>query len=344
MLLDAHLRVAPVEADLGGSLPFSVPGQEVVVLAGERTVLQIEKVIERRKFGSVVSVVDRPELAIKYAANCASLDAMHPLVRDFVVRSHVEELEVTNDVLFLSPEAKLDVSMVGNFSASPAELSACAADPRSVVHFLVVERDRATISAMVKDHVDHRMMRVPFADALKVIGHGIEALGALHEAKGVAHGNVHPATVVLLDNSKTGFSNFENAWLVTDSVVEGAHPPSRAMRDCFASPSDGSAQGVLRDDVVRLLMVGAYMIHGRHWMAHCKRLARQPAAVVAYKETKNFFQLIGRPDPLSGLEAELKDEVLYNLANAIELARSASGIDYGQIQQALRNARTLFVG
>lgn len=296
--------------------------------------------IARQRFGFTVGVVGRPDLAIKYAANCASLNTTHPLVLDYLVRAHLQRREVTTNVYFISSPIKLDDSMTGHFSAGPEQLAACIQDPRSTLYYSVVEMDHSSVHAMMKNHTLRGSPNVPFAEVLQFLELGIDALRVIHQENGIAHGNVNPRNVIIGANgTSVVLTYFEHALLIEDEYVEGVVLPSGA-NSCFSRLGGaGSPQGLYRDEVIRLFMVGAYMIHGKAWMGYCNRLAEDPAAMLALKNERNLFIFMGRPDPLAGLPPDRKEEIAEYLEKALAYARTDGEIDYGKIRWVLRNAR-----
>ena len=185
--LMANLFLQPGEEEprFRESVPWSHGDEEVVFFKKRRFVFKVDRVIEKSTFETVVSVQDRPQRAIKYAANCDSLDAMHPAARDHIGRMFFENIGVCSKTYFLSPAVKLRESMRGHFAVSPSQFSACVSDPRSHVRFLVYKRERSTINALVKG------LSVPFAEAMRILESGIESLNAMHTEGSMAHGNIN---------------------------------------------------------------------------------------------------------------------------------------------------------
>lgn len=335
--LMANLFLQPGEEEprFRESVPWSHGDEEVVFFKKRRFVFKVDRVIEKSTFETVVSVQDRPQRAIKYAANCDSLDAMHPAARDHIGRMFFENIGVCSKTYFLSPAVKLRESMRGHFAVSPSQFSACVSDPRSHVRFLVYKRERSTINALVKG------LSVPFAEAMRILESGIESLNAMHTEGSMAHGNINPETVVIIgEDGVTGFKSFQDVSLIDPAETVHPYAPSDEAVECFTRGPD-SPQASFRDDVVRLLMVGAYMINGPVWLTECELLARRPLDMRAFKFASNFFLPPDLLDPLVELEAECKAAIIKQLETVLQLARGAGDIDYDGMQKALHKAGRL---
>ena len=179
---------------------------------------------------------------------------------------------------------------------------------------------------------------------MKIIESGLESLRAMHTHGSMVHGNINPETVVILagEEGATGLKDLQDAAVITPEPRH-AYAPSEEAVDCFSRGPD-SPPSSARDDVLRLLMVGGYMINGPAWMALCRGLEATPSEMRAFKYESNFFLVPELPDPLAGVEEERKVKIARKLQRALEIARVHGEIDYEGIFNALNKAEQLADG
>ena len=311
--------------------PDSVPllrfNQEVIELPEGKVRIHIGSRIASRTGSTVFNVLmPGPALVIKYQANCDSFGVEHPLIRDYWFQRTLAPLQIGPAVHFLSPAARLprDVTLKTTFHMPYGEYLECAADMRSHVRYMVMDR----VSSVVFDYVQIAPTVAPlerFLTAIRVMSGVMMLLQRIHAAN-VIHGDIHPGNVVV-HNRKVGLIDFGNARFGSELENEPILTDLSYMH-CFYTPFelDGFPYA-FRDDVFRTLIVGAMMLHGQPFVDHCVELERDRERMHFVKKESFLFDFQGDVTEILADEvSELnRTEIRSHLQSVLDLARAPTG-------------------
>ena len=317
--------------------PNSVPllGYEGELVAMERRLelLLLDEKIATRRNSVVFSVKDRPDLVIKYQANCDSENGVHPLIYDFAFLKHIEDLNLSPRVYFLSPAVKfsLPITPKTNFQKSFEETMECVADKHSSVRYMVMDRISESVGDLINEYIEAGVGRVPLKIAAEITKSLIQELEKLHTVKSVIHGDVHMGNVVILsrDPWKVGLIDFGLSSFGDFAIGQELKiPQDGPLNHCLYSPFEiqGYRTGY-RDDVYRAILMMSMMANGVEFVEYCLSLESDEQAMFDFKMNQNLFDFPGKdfeyPD-IDSLHIGVKGVVEDRLNRLASLVRDNS--------------------
>ena len=157
---------------------------------------------------------------------------------------------------------------------------------------------------------------------------GIQGLQRMH-ARGVVHGDVHAGNVAFLTRNrrrKLGFIDFGLAAFASADKPALQYPPMKFGHCLWSHWNIEGYRFAYRDDVFKMLLTGAHLLHGLPWMRRCQALGKDPAAMAAWKRSGNLFSVPGQPESLGVLQP-LPAPVLADLTRAVDLVRAVEDVD-----------------
>ena len=252
----------------GAVLAEEVPGVGTLVI-GPR--------LAQGRYSTVFAVENRPDLIIKYQANCDSLGKwVHPLLLDYWLAQAAAEsarragtVNPVALVFFLAPPTGLNTEFnpKTDFRALEPETAECARNG-GTVRFLVMERLDSCFDSVVKEGL------LTPADAIENARKLVDAVDKLHAA-GVIHGDIHqgnvcqraatPSDVTFID---FGLGDFADA--ATDAI---GSLPERGQE--FRNPWQlQGKQGAMRGDVYDAIYLAAQLMLGKEVDRHGRKLLK----------------------------------------------------------------------
>jgi hypothetical protein len=330
--------IAAAEPLYSDSTPKVDVDIDIAVIDGEAVTLETGPLVSRSQKAVVLYLDNSDDLVIKFQVSCH--DGLHPLMREYFFLSLLGELQVTPRARFLSPAIKFNAPTPRTpklaFRMNQEEYRHCGAPPRSALRYMLMTPVRATVNSLVRwEGASGR--EISFEFVIRTIDEAISALQLIHAA-------VRASTVVILEIGRVGFSELGHAIYVEE------FPFTESFTDRRGAPVDSSAtewtllghRPSFRDDLARLLMVAAFMIHGLPWVVHCESLIDHPILMATYKMTGNWFVLRNGSDFLSGIPHESQRLIQQHLMSALSFRRAVAGIDdtppFTEVQAELRAA------
>ena len=291
--------------------------------------LRIFMFIARSSDSTVATVVGRPDLVIRYQSNCYELSEVHPLMREFWMMSAIADLGFSPKPLFLSPPTKLMelATAKTDFRMPSAFRRACAAEPQSTVRYMVLERTGVTVESIM-DHYAVTTGLPPLQEAVTIMVQAIGGIGVIHK-RGIVHGDIDAGALSVTKRAgipTIDFLNLRRSFYLSENRA-GVTRKHRRKPRCWSThwAMEGNNVG-MRDDVLRILMVGAYMMNGRDWLDYCVALQDNPEAMMEWKREAFLFVVPGREgfgSSIAHLSADSQASITQHLMRALTLARSA---------------------
>jgi hypothetical protein len=300
---------------------------EFVPINGKLERLTVGETLANSRNSVVLGVRSRPDLVMKYQANCDGLYGIHPLINDFAFLKHLEGLGLSPRAQFLSPAVKfvLPITTKTHFEKTLKETMECIAENNSAVRYLVMERVRESVTDIINDYLD-KGSTVPLKIAAQITRSTIQGLQKMHSIGKVIHGDIHMGNVVVLSREPWqagfidfGLSSFGDYTFGKESKIHG---PRFA---CLDSPfqMEGHRPGY-RDDVYRAILMMSMMLNGPAFLEYCFSLELNPAAMTRFKTRGNFFYFEGKdfefPD-VTHLHVSLRGLIEDRLSRLITLVR-----------------------
>ena len=327
------------------------PLPNLIVLDSEEVpgigTLTLDKVIATERYSRVFAVKDRPDLAIKYQANCYHLDrSMHPLVADYIFSNLASDSvpDIVMKPIYLSPPAliPIDNTMKTHFNLQIAEWEKCK-NGRGTVRFMVMPRAMRCLNRV----------RLNLKVALQFAGFLVKSLARLHSDAGIMHGDVHAGNVCYLESGSFVFIDFGKAGFVEDELDHRNRSPSQAH---FAH-SPWQMQGfrsARRDDVFKAIYSVADVLHESALSVHAYDLLESKKnwpKCHEWKMTSLFFidpvpldpssASSETPSALPAVPREVREAISEALTMVRSLSTSESPIDYEGIAAKLSEASSL---
>lgn len=339
-LVEAQSRV-----DRRLPLPTLDTDFELTYLGPEPEILEINDVLANSGSSAILTVVDRPELVLKYQVSCWNWDRVHPLVRDYIFLKSLATLGVVPRVYYLSPPVRMLAapSLKTRFRMSLHDRHMCARQPGAAVRFMVMERVIGSAWPLTQHEGS-------LGDSLTFIICALESIRIIHD-RGIVHGDVHVGNIALMlgrqRSTKIGFLDFGLAF-IADEMEHKPDMRSAPMTENHCYFSHWNIEGFrfsYRDDVFKILMVGAWIINGPAWRAHCYALELDAGAMVAWKRKGYLFQVPGGWNTFAAYPRDVRYEIHEHLRTTLDLARSVDELDgrppYSRMIAALTAARLL---
>jgi serine/threonine protein kinase len=302
-------------------------------------VLPITEVIARNGLTSVYGLGGRPDLAIKYQADCSLYERIHPLLMDFGLMNELRNEGLVPNVYMVSAPTTFVASTMGSvkLNLSPEDAEKCAESPHRAVRFMVMERVPMSLFGYV-DTFPNKV--VPFEEAIRIVRNTIDGIERMH-TRGIIHGDIHPGNVVMMNQeiSQIAFIDFGMGFFAESLVAKPAisHEPLSRVHCYLSHYNLAGYRFSYRDDVYKAVMLLAYLLNGESFMRYCVMLQDYPEAMLQFKRDDFVFLLPGEADRIEALPIlqDEKDLVRSCLRNILRLVRDIEPVDaiprYGDI-------------
>jgi hypothetical protein len=272
-------------------------------------------------------VQQAPNFFVRYSVNCDDLGIIHPAYRDYWFSSALRSRELSDgEILFVSPAIKFHylghTAKIAFTFKSIEDMERCSAHPSSLVRYSLVR------PAPRESQIDYLASldseRFSLKMALGILKSGIQALRALHTMR-VIHGNINPETVIV-PNIRTGavvFRDFRKTFFVEDSAHQTVSPfdigKEGMVLDFFRSPFEiRTSRYTFKDDLFRMLMVGAYLIHKKCFLDLWMAVSLHPVSFIRRLQGDMIFSPPGCPKTAGMLEVEQALNRILAITKSIE--------------------------
>jgi hypothetical protein len=321
--------------------PFMHLNKEILLDSGDRNshvFLMIGTRMSRQLFSTIFEAsLSAATYLIKYQVNCEELgkgdreDRIHPLVREAAIHSVIADSNIAMKMIYLSGGSKFQLPLTEKSEfliiSPPHSGQACLNHPASSVRFLLVERARHSLNALLLQ--DEFRRGVGLGKAIKMTLELLALLEDLH-AKDIVHGDIHPGNVVVDSSGAIKLIDFGMAFFNSDmmgkpEIIQKPHSYSHVLYSHYNIL--GSRFG-FRDDLFKALHVLATLMMGVDFMAHCASLDKL-GLLFKFKAEENYFAIPGR-DPVTEtvlLSPESRALVRGHLNAAMEMARNQPFVD-----------------
>ena len=267
--------------------------------------LEIGQLIHSGDESAIFSIVQRPDLLIKYQANCDEIvpgtHYLHPLILDFWYMRESFFHGLSPEPIFLSPPVLFRdmYELVGYrklvFDMNVFAAADCALDG-GVVRYLIMQR--APGMSLYQFRKTFRNNIVPMGIAAAITEKVVEGLSRLHQEAQIVHGDIHTGNIMVLKREdgqyEIQFIDFGRAFrddrqLTTDRVF-----PVGYWNHFLCSPwqIDGRAWS-RRDDVYKAIHGFANLINPFQYKAREEALMAERGlqGSIELKLTRFMFQM-----------------------------------------------------
>ena len=299
---------------------------------------------------------------IKYQYDCGTGnqhpllrdDVLHSLMRDYWLQQIAAQVGICAHVYHLSPPVPIPEFMTPKFDfrINLDEYRRCGAGPVASVRYMVMEQ----IPLTALDLMDRKEATVSslerFSDGLDLLISLIPKLKRMHDL-GIIHGDLHPGNVARLNSSGKkdyGLIDFGRAFFndeYSDKPKRSGYLKEQYRIHCFVSYfyMEGYRYG-FRDDMLNLLMVGAFVMSGAPLFDLCTNLKNNANGLHMFYRNFNTFAFNSLVDPaLPMLLKWQKDAVTDFLHLALLKSRSVWDVtqrpDYDAIMSLIVSAKQI---
>jgi len=312
---------------------------ERIAVHDAEMVLTLGDVIARYGLTSVYGLGGRPDLAIKYQADCSLYERIHPLLMDYGLMDELRNSGLVPKVYMVSAPAPFKAFRGdrSKFEPSLEDAEKCEKSPRATVRFMVMERVPMSLFGYV-DTFPNKV--VPFEEAIRIVRNTIDGIERMH-TRGIIHGDIHPGNVVMMNQeiSQIAFIDFGMGFFAESLVAKPAisHEPLSRVHCYLSHYNLAGYRFSYRDDVYKAVMLLAYLLNGESFMRYCVMLQDYPEAMLQFKRDDFVFLLPGEADRIEALPIlqDEKDLVRSCLRNILRLVRDIEPVDaiprYGDI-------------
>ncbi len=159
----------------------------------------------------IAEMPDKPDLLIKYQANCDMVEAPHPLIRDYWYMNEAASADLGPKALFLSPPALLCEKREGKcaFTMSDDEFSACRANNGTFRYMIMEKAKGVSLHAFRAKHFRKSNGAMGLRNAAIIGCQLIQVLERLHTETAVVHGDIHSPNIMININGDTGKSELQ---------------------------------------------------------------------------------------------------------------------------------------
>ncbi len=258
--------------------------------------LELGNLLAQNPNSLVFTVKNRPDLVIKYQLDQSLSEEepplVHPLAREWWILNVLNETGVVGKPFMLSPMALLSLPLTRKmqFVRSVESLVKKIQASQLAVRYLVMERLGLPLFRSKTLYRIH--------EALTLLAQLVISLSEIHD-KGVVHGDIHPGNILVNEHGRLVFidfgrSTFEDEF--QERVTEFVESEKSISKHPHLSPGEMLGRPTMYvDDLFRLFMVGAFLIHGECYYSSFVNASNEE--VYVYKNTGFIFEPI---DPSCG--------------------------------------------
>ena len=266
---------------------------ETPMLEKTKTRIEIGTRLFKGLQSTIFRVQNRPDLLIKYQANCdpGPRRGIHPLIRDYIFLRVLEEDGIVPRVYAISSSVSLpfDLTEKTRFLLTDAERYDCVEKNGASVRYMVLSNEGSDLLRWLHYQPGHKFSIEAALHILMVL---VGTLERMH-SNNIIHGDIHLGNIVMKEELEIvlidfGFARFEDEVRLGPirrpfSYVHGLHTPWELE----------GLDSSYRDDMYRVLMVGAIMVTGRDYYNYCTDLLESPDSLYEFKKFGNILTIPG---------------------------------------------------
>jgi serine/threonine protein kinase len=292
--------------------PIMDQHSETPIIAGEQKVLNLGKPISKQVFSTIFSVMNDADVVVKYQCDCAYLNVLHPLLREFWALRTLIDTEIVPRSFFLSPAIGIPptVSEKTDFKLAIAERENCV-KKGGVVRYMVIERLAMSVYDMAAQ------CQLTVTESLKILREMIKGIEVMHK-RGIIHGDIHPGNVMFAsrsDHRSVRFIDFGNSIRAEELKIFPiiVRKPMEYIH-CYLSHWNLLGYRLsYRDDVFKALFVTAVLMNGADYIRYCRTMTGE--LMLRHKEQEFLFEYPG------GRQLESSSEVKVGLEKILKIVR-----------------------
>jgi hypothetical protein len=333
--------------------------------------LELGEIIHAGYESVIFATSNRPELLVKYQANCDELadgkKPIHPLVYDYWMMREAFMLGLAPEPIFLSPAALLiDILSTMSdqkllFKMDSGDFIECVAD-EGAVRYMVMRKSEGVNLFAYRSHFLGRIL--PMGHAAQITIRVIQAIEMLHEDAGIVHGDIHSGNILIVQDGATDsysvlLIDFGRARRVDRNLTNDRVNPIGKWFHQLCSPwqIDGRAWG-RRDDIHKAVHSFATVINPMEYATRENALLQMSGLQTAIRYKRNACMFVMAPSvtidgepyaskfhPVLAATRHNPDR-MHNVTNALYSIQAKvtaylddinADIAYGEIAQHFRN-------
>ena len=323
--------------------------------------IRFRDIVYRGRYTVIFSILEHPNLLIKYQANCDEIGRsndtktplVHPLLTDHWYSTRANKIGLSVQTLFVSPPALLCRRQKGKcfFDADRHLHDACFKSWGTVRYMLMRKSpglDLYDIRATFAQGV------IPFHTAMSIGAVLIENLQRLHENAKIVHGDIHPGNVLLEpdlshQNIKVlRFIDFARSSQVETWPNETVYDSGYYDHFYYTSWQAEGYAWSFRDDIMKAVQVIATIMNTYEYTEFEESVMQEGfESLQEYKRTAYIFEI---PSHFSAIESlavteDTRVRIRTLLVHILQLVRSLDDINelppYGEIIYAFRECERL---
>ena len=178
--------------------------------------LELGEVIHRGHASAIFASANRPDMLIKYQANCDEISTgnlvIHPLIYDYWMMREASTINIAPEPIFLSPAALLvdiygsDVNRKLLFEMRTSQWLNCLARDGTVRYMILRRVENGVSLHNFRSHWFRSIMPMTFA--AHVIIRVLHALEKMHKMLKIIHGDIHSGNIMIRRNNSTDVNDF----------------------------------------------------------------------------------------------------------------------------------------
>jgi serine/threonine protein kinase len=257
-------------------------------------------------------------------------------VRDYIFLKHIEELDISPKVEFLSLPIKFTVDPntdKTDFKMMEEERNECAADPESSLRFMVMQAADMSVETCVR-RLENRGITVTMRQAVNFMKATIEAIWKLH-SKNIVHGDIHFGNIVFMPaeseggSRRVGLIDFGTASFLSElELLEDLTREPFTYNHCFQSHWNiAGYRFSFRDDIFKAILAGAMYLNGSDFVRFCQ--AADIDTMYEFKSEGFLFNFPDHPDAIEPISASdsARESIRTHLSNVLRLIRGVESLD-----------------
>jgi serine/threonine protein kinase len=280
--------------------------------------ITLETIIARSENSVLFSIVEHPNLLIKYQVQCDALGKeIHPLLRDAWYGQVANGIGVAPRVVWVSPGAHLCRSKTGkcDFIMNSETFAKCTRSIGTVRYMIVEKNPGMTLNSLRKSEFGSRTGSLGFKNSLIIGINLIELLERLHNMGGIIHGDIHQHNLMLTENHAPGSVPYYIEFIdfgLSKSIANITLPEEPVYtqsywyhRSCTPWQIDGYAWS-RRDDVMKALYVTFQLMHPERYSEYVQTLARRGYRSLMRWKTLERIYVTPTDDPIYHLRLSIE--------------------------------------
>ena len=303
---------------------------EFPIISGVRQRLVLGHRIGAYQFSTLfLAASESHQYVVKYQSDCETPQEVHPLLREFWFLQGLNHTDIATKVYYISPAVRWTGPITAKTAFTMADSKRRACLNVASVRYLVMATGFSSLAHMMRKP---NRPAVTFASAIYVMETLVGKIERMH-ALGVIHGDIHPGNVMLtrMFSWEASLMNFGSAMFAHEQVKRPMfmHQPWSHVNRFLTHWNVQGFRFSFRDDVLRALEIGAFLMNGEKYTEYMERLEQRPQDLFEFKKSALIFTWPGGQDVLGGLGASnsQRSMIFGHLARALEIARSVDQLD-----------------